>query len=99
MQISFCIILTNKIALRKRLAKEISTEWSNDMSKDLPVGARTSLPEVPSSISKCNFKSLFQHLFFPCSSKSFYTGIFVKRSSDEEGVGVVLRFVSQNKDL
>lgn len=69
------------------------------MSKDVPVSARTSLPEVPSSISKCNLQSLFRHLFFPCSSKSFYTGIFVKRSSDEEGVGMGLSFVTQNKDL
>ena len=64
-----------------------------------PVSAQTSVPEVPSSISKCNLKSLFRYLFFPCSSKSFYIGIFVKRSSDEEGVGMRLSFVSQNKDL
>ena len=50
-----------------------------------PVSAQTSVPEVPSSISKCNLKSLFRYLFFPCSSKSFYIGIFVKRSSDKEG--------------
>ena len=64
-----------------------------------PVSAQTSVPEVPSSISKCNLKSLFRYLFFPCSSKSFYIGIFVKRSSDEEGVGMRLSFVSENKDL
>ena len=64
-----------------------------------PVSAQTSVPEVPSSISKCNLKSLFRYLFFPCSSKSFYIGIFVKRSSDKEGVGMRLSFVSQNKDL
>ena len=64
-----------------------------------PVSAQTSVPEVPSSISKCNLKSLFRYLFFPCSSRSFYIGIFVKRSSDKEGVGMRLSFVSQNKDL
>ena len=64
-----------------------------------PVSGQTSVPEVPSSISKCNLKSLFRYLFFPCSSKSFYIGIFGKRSSDEEGVGMTLSFAGQNKDL
>ena len=73
--------------------------YNPDKGSAQPVSGQTSVPEVPSSISKCNLKSLFRYLFFPCSSKSFYIGIFGKRSSDEEGVGMTLSFASQNKDL
>ena len=73
--------------------------YNPDKGSAQPVSGQTSVPEVPSSISKCNLKSLFRYLFFPCSSKSFYIGIFGKRSSDEEGVGMRLSFASQNKDL